>query len=63
MPSSNVEFWRSKIEKNIRRDAAVAAKLAAQGWTVVRVWEHQIKSDTQLSAQAKIVARMITGAE
>lgn len=34
--------WRSKIAGNVRRDRRNRAALRAQGWIVVRVWEHQI---------------------
>ena len=40
---SNRDFWISKIESNIRRDEVVTQKLIADGWTVLRFWEHQIK--------------------
>lgn len=33
--------WRSKIQANIRRDRRNRAALRADGWAVVRVWEHQ----------------------
>lgn len=40
-PKANAEWWRSKIEANQRRDADTDEKLAAAGWIVVRVWEHE----------------------
>lgn len=40
-PKQNAEWWRDKIEANRRRDADTDASLAAQGWSVIRVWEHQ----------------------
>ncbi len=39
-PKTNVEFWRAKIERNIKRDQQVTAKLTADGWKVLRYWEH-----------------------
>ncbi len=41
MPRSNEAFWRQKLSRNQERDATVNATLAAAGWTVVRVWEHE----------------------
>lgn len=41
----NKDYWVRKIERNMERDARVNHELAALGWTVVRVWEHEIKSD------------------
>ena len=37
--------WEQKIEKNRARDLRNHRKLRRLGWTVVRVWEHQIKRD------------------
>jgi DNA mismatch endonuclease (patch repair protein) len=41
MPRSNEAFWQEKLARNRERDAAVNGALAAAGWTVVRVWEHE----------------------
>ena len=41
MPRSNEAFWQEKLSRNQERDATVNAALAAAGWTVVRVWEHE----------------------
>lgn len=40
---SNREFWIAKIERNIARDKEVTDRLTAEGWTVLRFWEHRIK--------------------
>ena len=37
----NAEFWATKIEGNIARDADTDARLRAAGWTVIRIWEHE----------------------
>jgi DNA mismatch endonuclease (patch repair protein) len=44
-PKSRVSFWREKIERNKRRDAAVNQALRASGWTVIRFWDYELKSD------------------
>jgi DNA mismatch endonuclease (patch repair protein) len=41
MPRSNEAFWQDKLARNRERDATVNELLAAAGWTVVRVWEHE----------------------
>jgi DNA mismatch endonuclease, patch repair protein len=41
MPRSNEAFWQDKLAGNQERDAKVNALLAAAGWTVVRIWEHE----------------------
>jgi DNA mismatch endonuclease (patch repair protein) len=37
------KFWRDKIERNMKRDRKVSRKLRADGWSVVRLWEHDIE--------------------
>ena len=39
------DFWRDKIDKNRKRDRKTTAFLRRQGWTVIRIWEHNIKED------------------
>ena len=39
------EKWEEKIEATRRRDARKRRKLRRMGWTVVRLWEHQIERD------------------
>lgn len=40
-PKANAEWWREKIDANQRRDRDTDTRLAAAGWIVVRVWEHE----------------------
>ncbi len=49
-PASNSAYWRAKIERNIQRDRRVSRELADAGWRVVRVWEHEIRSDADRAA-------------
>ncbi|MBI4885317.1 MAG: very short patch repair endonuclease [Actinobacteria bacterium] len=41
VPSSNGAWWAAKLSKNVERDADTDRRLAAEGWLVVRVWEHE----------------------
>lgn len=50
-PKTNALFWKTKIGKNRARDERVAAALRAEGWTVIRFWEHDIESDPQKLAR------------
>lgn len=40
-PTTNEWYWTSKLRRNIERDRAADAALAAAGWTVLRIWEHE----------------------
>ncbi len=54
---SNREFWIKKIEHNIDKDIEVNHVLAHMGYTVIRVWEHEIKKD--LDGVASMIEREI----
>ena len=43
--SSYSQYWRDKILRNIERDEENNKALIALGWTVVRIWESDIKND------------------
>lgn len=43
MPNTNPEFWENKIRKNRQRDQEVTERLQAEGWIVIRIWEHNLK--------------------
>ena len=40
-PGTNRDYWEPKLRRNRERDRLVTAALTAEGWTVVRVWEHE----------------------
>lgn len=42
-PSSNVEYWSEKINRNVERDAQNIALLTELGWRVLIIWECQLK--------------------
>ena len=43
-PSSNVQFWNEKIDRNILRDRRTCQALRSAGWHVITVWECQTKN-------------------
>ena len=45
MPKTNVEFWKKKFSENIANDEKNRLKLEASGWTVITLWECDIKRD------------------
>lgn len=38
-------FWKTKISKNRERDSKNHSQLRRMGWTVIRLWEHEIEKD------------------
>ena len=50
-PKSNRDYWLPKIERNRRRDAAHQVELARLGWSVLTVWECELRDLPALSAR------------
>ena len=42
-PQSNSEFWEAKIKRNQHRDEVTTAHLEALGWTVITIWECELR--------------------
>lgn len=57
-PVANADFWAQKFSRNRARDADTDRLLAAAGWTVVRIWEHE---DPQ--AAAELIATLVRGSQ
>lgn len=49
------DFWKQKINKNRERDRKNHKKLKEMGWTVIRLWQHDLERDFQECIE-KIVA-------
>jgi DNA mismatch endonuclease, patch repair protein len=56
IPSTRPEFWSSKFDANVARDAAVRSALLAAGWRVATVWECALRKETGVEAARDIVA-------
>lgn len=44
-PRNNRKFWDKKISGNVRRDRKVNRILKKEGWKVIRLWEHLIRTN------------------
>lgn len=40
-PRANADYWGPKLLRNVERDREVDSALAAEGWIVLRIWEHE----------------------
>ena len=56
-PKKNAEFWRSKIEANRARDAQTSRLLRADGWEVIRLWEHEVSHEAAVRVAQIVAAR------
>ncbi len=57
LPKTNREYWEKKIERNVELAQLHNEQLQRDGWTVVRIWEHEM-ADT-----AKVRARILRALE
>jgi len=55
LPKTRTAFWQAKLAANKRRDRRVAANLRRDGFSVMRVWEHEVATPKSL---ARIVRRI-----
>jgi DNA mismatch endonuclease (patch repair protein) len=47
-PKTRTEYWKTKFEKNIARDAKAKVALTAMGWRVIVIWECEAKDPAEL---------------
>ena len=58
IPRTNAAYWLPKLTRNVERDELVTSSLAGAGWTVIRVWEHEVVRDA--SAVTERIAEALT---
>ncbi|MDE2664209.1 MAG: very short patch repair endonuclease [Gemmatimonadota bacterium] len=50
LKTSNQAYWIDKFTKRVVRDDHVTATLQNEGWTVLRLWESDVRADLDRSA-------------
>lgn len=53
-PKTNKEFWQKKRERNIKHDQEITELFEKRGWTVVRIWECELKRNNYENALRRI---------
>lgn len=56
-PKANQAWWREKLDRNIERDRETNAHLLAEGWTVLRFWEHEPPESVSVRVAAAVAER------
>ena len=59
LPKAHRSFWRRKFELNVERDAEKRKVLESDGWTVVTIWECEIRNDVDACVES--VRRVLQG--
>jgi DNA mismatch endonuclease (patch repair protein) len=57
-PKTKARFWREKIAGNRARDRRVNRELRKRGWTVVRVWEHELMRKDEARLLRRLVKKL-----
>jgi len=56
LPKSNVEYWKTKLERNVQRDLNNIALLESMGWKVIVIWECELKkADDKITRLEKLI--------
>lgn len=59
LPTSNSEFWKNKINRNIERDRKATAALEDMDWVVIVIWGCELKTKERREATLKaLVSRL-----
>ena len=54
-PSDNAEYWQKKRERNIKHDKEVTAMFENRGWTVIRIWECELKKKNEAALRERVL--------
>lgn len=46
-PSDNAAYWHKKRERNMKHDKEVTNLFEQRGWTVIRIWECELKKNNR----------------
>lgn len=60
LPKANREWWKEKLEANVRRDRDTDRQLEHAGWMVIRVWEHEDATEAAARIAERARERRIT---
>jgi DNA mismatch endonuclease (patch repair protein) len=62
-PKTNLDFWKSKIEKNKKRDRKVNSDLKKLGWKIITVWDCKLINIKTHELTIDKIIRKITNAQ
>lgn len=58
-PTSNIEFWNSKIQGNIDRDKKTISQLKKNSWRVLTIWDCDLKNKERFdSSMKKLIGKL-----
>ncbi|MBS3678942.1 very short patch repair endonuclease [Ornithinibacillus massiliensis] len=54
LPKSNIEYWEKKLNRNKERDEEISSFYIKNNWYILRIWEHEIKQNFDLTIEKVI---------
>ncbi|MEV5850337.1 very short patch repair endonuclease [Streptomyces sp. NPDC051985] len=60
-PKANADWWRRKLDRNMARDRETTEHLIAEGWMVLRFWEHEAPGEVAVRVVAAVERRRVEG--
>lgn len=54
-PSDNADYWTKKRERNMKHDKEITELFERRGWTVIRIWECELKKKNYQNLMDKIM--------
>jgi DNA mismatch endonuclease (patch repair protein) len=59
MPKQNRTYWEAKIARNIARGNEVTRMLSQNGVRVIRIWEHDVRTKTNIKKAISRIERAL----
>lgn len=53
-PADNKEYWEKKRQKNINHDKEITERFKSRGWTVIRIWECELRKKNRALLEEKL---------
>lgn len=63
IPKTNTDFWTAKVARNKERDQETWRQLEAKGWSVIIVWECELKKAVLDATVSRVQAEILANGE
>ena len=58
VPKTNVDFWKAKVKRNIERDSLNLQNLEVLSWSVITVWECELKPKQFQATMDRVISEL-----
>jgi len=59
LPKSNIEYWKPKIERNVKNDLNAIDQLRNLGYTVITIWECELKKASRNNTLENLIKILV----